>query len=80
MTQLINSISETGEWPQDYTGIPVIALKKPKAIKCSYHCTVSLITHTAKIVEWILRRRIERKIGDVLEEDQLGFRDAPGVM
>jgi hypothetical protein len=39
----------------------VIALKKkPKATKCSDHCTVSLIAHTAKVVMRMLRRRIER--------------------
>jgi hypothetical protein len=52
----------------------VVALKKrPKATKCSNHRTISLIAHTAKIVVRILRRRIERKLG-VLGEDQFGFR------
>jgi hypothetical protein len=37
----------------------MIALKKePKATKCSDHRTISLITHTATIVDRILRRRI----------------------
>ena len=35
---------------------------------------ISLIVHTAKIMAKILRRRIERKIEDVLGEDQFGFR------
>jgi hypothetical protein len=39
----------------------------------------SLISHTAKRVAWILMRRIERKIGDVLGEDQLGFRRGKGT-
>jgi hypothetical protein len=30
-------------------------------------------------VAWILRRGIERKIGDVLGEDQLGFRRGKGT-
>jgi hypothetical protein len=38
--------------------------------KCSDHHTISLIAHTAKI----LKRRIERKIEDILGEDQFGFR------
>ena len=37
--------------------------------------TISLIAHTAKI----LRRRIERKIEDVLGEDQFGFRRGKGT-
>jgi len=35
---------------------------------------ISFIAHTAKIVTKILRRKIEKKIEDVLEEDQFGFR------
>jgi len=53
----------------------LIALKKkPQATKCSDHRTINLIAHTAKIIAKILRRRIEKKIEDVLGEDQFGFR------
>lgn len=65
----------------------MIAVKnKPKATKCSCHLTVSLVAHRAKIVARIPRRRIERKIENVLGEDQLGFievkgpRDATGML
>jgi hypothetical protein len=52
----------------------MIALKKkPQATKCSDHRTINIIAHTAKIVAKILRRRIEKKIEDVLGEDQFGF-------
>jgi hypothetical protein len=37
-----------------------------------------LIAHTAKKVAKILRRRIEKKIEDVLGEDQFGFRIGKG--
>ena len=58
----------------------MIALKKkPQATKCSDHRTISLIAHTAKIVAKILRRRIEKKIEDVLGEDQFGFRRRKGT-
>ena len=57
----------------------MIALKKkPQATKFRDHRTISLIAHTAKIVAKILRRRIERKIEDVLGEDQFGFRRGRG--
>jgi predicted DNA-binding protein len=57
----------------------MIALtKKPQETKCIDHRTVSLIAHTAKIVAKILRRRIEKKIEDVLGEDQFGFRKGKG--
>jgi hypothetical protein len=48
ITQLINSIHVTGEWPRDFIEVTMIALKKkPKATKCSDQSTVSLIAHTA---------------------------------
>jgi hypothetical protein len=57
MTQLINNIYETGEWPKVFTEVTMIALKKtPKATNCSDHFTISLIEHTAKIIVCILRR------------------------
>jgi hypothetical protein len=60
--------------------------QKSKATKCSDHCTISLITHTTKIVARILRRRIGKKIEDILGNDQVGFRrgkettDATGML
>jgi hypothetical protein len=64
-----------GEWPKDFTKIIMIALKKkPKATKCSDHHTVSFIANTAKIIASLVRVRFERKIEDVLGEDQFGFR------
>jgi hypothetical protein len=71
MMKLINIIYETGEWPKDFTEVTMIALKmKPQATKCSEHRTISLIAHTAKIVAKIHRRRFEKKIQDVLGEDE----------
>ena len=40
---------------------------------------ISLIANTAKIVAKILRKRIEKKIEDVLGEDQFGFRRGKGI-
>jgi hypothetical protein len=51
----------------DFTEVTMIALKyKPQATKCSDHRTINLIAHRSKIVAKILRRRIEKKIEDVL--------------
>jgi hypothetical protein len=80
MTKLINTIYETGEWPKDFTEDTMIALKKkPQATKYNDHRTISLIAYTAKIVAKILRRRIEKKIEDVLGEDQFEFRRGKGT-
>jgi hypothetical protein len=80
MKKLINNIYETVEWPKDFTEVTMIALKKtPQTTKCSDHRTISLIAHTAKIVAKIRRRRIEKKIEDVLRENQFGFRRGKGT-
>jgi hypothetical protein len=74
MTKLINTVYETGEWSKDFTEGTTIALKKtPQTTKRNERRTISLIVHTAKIVQKTLRRT-ERKIEDVLGKDQLGFR------
>jgi hypothetical protein len=80
MTQLINSVYVSGEWPRHFIEVTMIALKKkPKATKCSDHRTISIIVHAAKIVARILRRRIERKTEDVLGEEEFGFRRGKGT-
>jgi hypothetical protein len=52
---------------------------KEEATKCSNYRTIGLIAHTAKTEAKILGRRIERKIEDVLGEDQFGFRRGKGT-
>jgi hypothetical protein len=80
MKELISSMYVTEEWPRDFIEVTTITLKnKPKATNCSDHRTISIISHTAKIVARILRRRIERKIEDALREDQFGFRRGKGT-
>jgi hypothetical protein len=37
------------------------------------------MAHAAKIVVRLLRRRIEKRISDVLGEDQVGFRRVKGA-
>jgi len=77
---LTNTIYETGEWPKDFTEVTVIAFKKkPQATKCSDHLTISPIARTGKILGMILRRKIERKIEDVLGEDPFRFRRGNGT-
>ena len=49
--------------------------KKTQTTKCSDHHTISLISHTAKKISKILRRRIEKKIEDVLGEDHLDLEE-----
>ena len=77
-TQLINNIYESGKWPSIFNEATRSAVKKPKATKCSNHCTISLIAYTAKTVARICRRRIERKTEDILGAHRFGFRRRKG--
>ena len=80
LTKLINTIYGTGQWPKDFTEVTTIALKKKtKTTKCSDNRTISLISHTAKIIAKILKSSIEKKIEDALREDQYGFRRGKGT-
>ena len=65
----------------------MIALpKKNWAKECSDHRTISLISHTGKIVAHFLNIRLESKLEEITEEDQFGFwrgkgtRDAIGLI
>jgi hypothetical protein len=80
LTKLINTNSDTGEWPKYFTEVTMIALKKKsQTTKCSDHRTIRLVALRAKIVAKILRRKLEKKIENVLGEDQFGFRGEKGT-
>jgi len=80
MTKLINTVYETGEWPKDFTEVKMIALKKkPKATKCSDHRTISLIAHTAKIVERYLDEGFKRKLRMCSEKISFDLKEEKGL-
>ena len=63
MTALVNKIYMSGEWPKYFLDVTMIALpKKKEAKKCSDHSTISLISHTGKVVARILSKRLKSKI------------------
>jgi hypothetical protein len=70
LTQIINTIRKTGEWPKDFSDVTIIALnKKRKATNFSDNHTITINVHTANIVVRILRKKFERKVEDVLGGD-----------
>ena len=48
--------------------------KNSNAKKCKVFRTISLISHTAKILLRILNRRLRSKMEEEMEEEQFGFR------
>ncbi|KAJ4448444.1 hypothetical protein ANN_10460 [Periplaneta americana] len=66
---------ENGDWPEDFTKAVLLPVpKKNNAKKCDEFRTISLISHTAKILLQILNRRLYSKMEKQLEEEQFGFR------
>jgi Reverse transcriptase (RNA-dependent DNA polymerase). len=75
MTALVNKIYMSGFYRCYDECITTVN----QANKCSDHRTISLISHTGKIVARILSQRMESKIEEVIEEDQFGFRKGKGT-
>uniref|UniRef100_A0A8D9A6I6 Craniofacial development protein 2 n=1 Tax=Cacopsylla melanoneura TaxID=428564 RepID=A0A8D9A6I6_9HEMI len=77
---LIHEIYETGEMPTDFTQCKISVIpKKAGTNKCSEHRTLSLISHSSKILTNIMIKRIEDKIEATLTDDQFGFRKGKGT-
>uniref|UniRef100_A0A8D8XDM6 Craniofacial development protein 2 n=2 Tax=Cacopsylla melanoneura TaxID=428564 RepID=A0A8D8XDM6_9HEMI len=79
ITDIVNSIYKTGHIPSDFLLSTFITLPKVnKAKKCSDFRTISLISHTSKILLQIIKRRINDIIETNLSETQMGFRAGKG--
>ena len=73
---LCNKIYNEGEWPNEFMEAVLLPIpKKNNAKKCKEYRTISLISHTAKIILRILNRRLCSK----MEEEQFGFRKGKGT-
>ena len=85
--KIANTLYIDRVWPEDFTKAVMIPIeKKANAVECEDYRTISLISHTSKIVLKILTKRIEAKAKCFIGQDQFGFRkgcgtrDAIGVM
>ncbi|GFR62865.1 RNA-directed DNA polymerase from mobile element jockey-like [Elysia marginata] len=74
LTQLLNRIYDTGNIPKDMLISTLIPLqKKPGATECKNHRTISLMSHTLKLLLRNLLTRIRSKIKPETSETQFGF-------
>ena len=80
ITKIINKIYNTGEIPNDFLQSMFVPLPKvPKARNCSDYRTISLISHTSKILLNVMKSRITPIIEEFLGESQMGFRKGRGT-
>ena len=80
LTNVLNETYDTGEIPEDLTKSIVIALpKKPGAIECELHRTISLMNHITKILLRIIVLRTRSRIRPEIGKEQCGFMQDTGT-
>ena len=73
---LENSAVATGLKRPAFISIP----KKGNAKECSNYCTISLISHTSKVMLKILQARLQQYMNHELPDVQVGFRKGRGTI
>ena len=80
MTVLCNEIVGTGKWPTEWSRSVFVPLPKVTGTKrCEEHRTISLISHSSKILLRILFNRMQNDASREIDEVQMGFRKGVGT-
>ena len=75
LTTICNKIWQRGEWPTPWTQSLVITLpKKGKLQQCQNYRTISLISHTSKVMLKVILKRLKPQAEKINAEEQAGFR------
>ncbi|GFN94419.1 endonuclease-reverse transcriptase [Plakobranchus ocellatus] len=78
--KLCTTIWNTCRWPTEWKEQELIMLYKAgDAKECSNYRTIALISHTSKIMLYIILERIKTKVEEELAEEQAGFRPGRGT-
>lgn len=73
-TEIMNQMRDSGEIPEDMARSIFLALpKKPGAINCEPHRTISLVSHMTKILLCVLMNRARNKIKPEIGPEQCGL-------
>ena len=80
LLKMMNGIYKSGHLPGDFEICIFIPIpKKSSAKRCSEYRTISIISHTLKLLLSIVNKRIENKIDEHLSETQFGFQEKRGT-
>ena len=75
LTEICNRIWRTGEWPTPWTQSLIITLaKKGKLQLCQNYSTISLISHSSKVMQKVSLNRLQPQAEEIIAEEQAGFR------
>ena len=73
-------IWKTQRWPQNWKRSAFIPIpKKGNAKECSKYHTISLISHTSKVILKILQATLQQYVNRELPDTQAGFRKGRGT-
>jgi len=76
LLKICNLTLKTGEWPTKWTESIVIPLpKKGNIRKCENNRTISLISHSSKVLLYVLMNRMKPTIKEALDDAQAGFQE-----
>ena len=77
---IFQQIWKTQQWPQDWKRSVFIPIpKKGNAKECSNYHTITLISHTSKVMLKILQARLQQYMNCELPDIQAGFRKGRGT-
>ena len=80
ITDLANLIYSTGEVPENMKESEFLVIpKKSGAVECEKHRTISIMSQVAKIVLKVLDRRLKRKVEEIVDKTQFGFKKGVGT-
>ena len=75
VTKTCNRIWRTGEWPTPSTQSLIIALPKKGNLQlCQKHGTISLISHSSKVMLQVILNRLKPQAEEIIAEKQAWFR------
>ena len=75
LTEICNRIWRTGEWPTPWTQSLIITLAKKGSLQLSQNYrTISLISHSSKVMLKVILNRLKPQAKEIIAEEQAGFR------
>ena len=80
LPSICQQVWKTQQWPPDWKRSVFIPIpKKGNAKECSNYDTITLISHTSKVIFKILQARLQQYINCELPDVQPGFRKSKGT-
>ena len=75
LTEICNRIWRTGEWPTPWTQSLIITLpNKGNLQRCQNYRTISLISHSSKVMLKVILNRLKPQTEEIISEEQAGLR------